>query len=141
MRAAPILTALALVGASTALTAPADAATAYKVKVTCSVPARQAERQLASNWCLNYLPDGTQTFTAKVTTSGGKAVAGIQVRWSDNANNAAFRSTNNPCVTGRSGTCSDEVVVTRPKASQKITVTASAGGASGSGFLSFAPAP
>ena len=141
MRATTALTALALLGASTALAAPAQAATTYKVKVTCTVPASQPERQLAPNWCLNYLPDGTQTFTAKVTNGSGKAVPNVQVTWSDNASNAAFRATTNPCTTGKNGTCSDEIVVNRPKVGQKITVTATVGGASGKGYLSFAKAP
>ena len=137
MRATPLLAALALAGATAALAAPAEAAGGYKVKVTCTVPSNQPERQLAPNSCFNYLPDGTQTFTAKVTNSSGKAVAGAVVQWSDNASNAAFRSGNNPCVTGRNGTCSDEIVVTRPKAGQKITVTGTSNGASGTGLLSF----
>jgi hypothetical protein len=137
MRATPLLAALALTGATAALAAPAQAAGGYKVKVTCTVPSHQQERQLAPNSCFNYLPDGTQTFTAKVTNGSGKAVVGAVVQWSDSASNAAFRSGNNPCVTGRNGTCSDEIVVTRPKASQKITVTATSNGASGTGYLSF----
>ena len=137
MRATPVLVALALTGATAALAAPAEAATGYRVKVTCSVPSSQPERQLAPNSCFNYLPDGTQTFTAKVTNSSGKAVAGAIVQWSDNASNAAFRSRNNPCTTGKNGTCSDEIVVTKPKASEKITVTATSNGASGTGYLSF----
>lgn len=125
-------------GASTALAAPASAATTYRITVTCTVPAKQPERQLAPNSCFNYLPDGTQTYTAKVTNGKGKAVPGVSVTWSDNASNATFNR-RNPCTTASNGTCANEIAVTRPKARQKITVTATAGGVSGVGYLSFRP--
>ena len=141
MRVVPTLVALALAGATAVVGGPAEAATTYKVKVTCTVPKNQPERQLAPNSCLNYLPDGTQTFVAKVVNGSGKAVPGVQVKWSDNASNAAFRAASNPCTTGSNGTCGDELVVTRPKLSQKVTVTATVGGASANGYLSFAVAP
>jgi hypothetical protein len=35
------------------------------------VPNGQPERQLAPNHCLNYIPDGTQTYTAQVRDSSG----------------------------------------------------------------------
>ena len=117
-------------------TAPAEAAT-FHVKVTCTVPKSQPQRQLAPNSCLNFIPDGTQTYSARVTDSNGRAVSGAQVQWADSATNAQFRVSNNPCTTGTNGRCSDELVVTRPRAGQVIKVTASFGGATGVGFLTF----
>jgi hypothetical protein len=116
----------------------ANAATTsgLRVTVTCSVPKAQPERQLAANSCLNYLPDGTQTFTAHVRDSSGKAVAGATVRWTDSdTRDAQFRAAQNPCVTGINGTCSAEIVDTHPSAGEKITVTATATklGATGNG--------
>src|SRR5690349_25180062 len=61
---------------SVGLTLPAQAATGYRVTVTCTVPKSQPERQLAPNPCPNYVPDGTQTYTAKVRNSSGSPVAG-----------------------------------------------------------------
>jgi hypothetical protein len=122
----------------TGLSAPAADAVTYTVKVTCTVPKLQPERQLASNSCLNYVPDGTQTFTARVTDSTGRAVSGVWVTWSDNSSAAHFRARNNPCRTGSNGTCSDELVVRNPKKGMKITVTATVGGSSGVGYLTFA---
>jgi hypothetical protein len=122
----------------TGLPAPAAQGADYTVKVTCTVPRLQPERQLAPNHCLNYLPDGTQTFTARVTDSNGRAVSGVWVTWSDNSSAARFRITKNPCKTGTNGTCSDELVVRNPKKGMKITVTATVGGSSGVGYLSFA---
>lgn len=115
----------------------ANAAGTYHVVVTCTVPKIQSERQLAPNHCLNYVPDGTQTFTAKVTNSKGRAVSGVRVTWSDNSTKAAFRTGNNPCTTGSNGTCSDELVVRSPKRGMEVTVKATAGGSSGVGYLSF----
>ena len=112
-------------------------AATYNVKVTCTVPKTQPERQLAVNSCLNYLPDGTQTFKVKVTDGSGHAVAGVQVQWSDNSSTAHFRAANNPCTTNSSGVCSDELVETKPRKGEKITVTATVGGSSGTGYLSF----
>ncbi|GAA2020862.1 hypothetical protein GCM10009740_06650 [Terrabacter terrae] len=117
---------------------PAQAATGYRVTVTCTVPKSQPERQLAPNSCLNYVPDGTQTYTAKVRNSSGSPVAGVTVSWSDSdAQDALFRINQNPCVTGSSGSCSAELVDRHPKAGEKITVTASVKGASGTGYLTF----
>jgi len=130
----------AITVAAAALTvAPASMAQAatYTVKVTCAVPKLQPERQLAPNHCLNYIPDNTQTFTAKVTDSNGRAVQGVWVTWSDNSEAAHFRLANNPCKTGTNGTCSDELLVRHPKRGMKITVTATVGGSSGVGYLSF----
>jgi hypothetical protein len=42
-----------------------------------------------------------------------------------------------PCTTATNGRCSDELVVTRPRAAQMVKVTASFGGATGVGFLTF----
>ena|SRR6476661_8105093 len=119
------------------LAAPAQAAGSYSVTVTCSVPKSQPERQLAPDSCLNYVPDGTQTFTAKVRKSDGTAARGVTVQWTDSAANANFRLAQNPCVTNSSGVCSAELVVNRPKRGQKVTVTATAGGGSDHGYLTF----
>ena len=117
--------------------ATADAAT-YTVKVTCQVPRSQPERQLAPNSCLNYVPDGTQTYTAKVTDSYGRPVAGVWVTWSDNSSTAHFRVRRNPCKTGSYGTCSDELVERSPRRGMVITVKATVGSAYGIGYLRFA---
>ncbi|WP_374968276.1 Ig-like domain-containing protein [Terrabacter sp. BE26] len=102
------------------------------------MPKTQPERQLAPNSCLNYVPDGTQTYTAKVRDSSGSPVAGVVVSWSDSdAQDALFRVNQNPCVTNSAGSCSAELVDRHPKAGEKITVTASVKGASGTGFLTF----
>ena len=83
---------------------PAAAAGGYSVKVTCSVPKSQPERQLAPNSCMNYAPDGTQTFTAHVRTSSGRPASGVWVQWSDSDNtDAKFRTAQNPCKTGSKG--------------------------------------
>jgi hypothetical protein len=126
--------------AATSAVVPATAASAaesYTVKVICTVPHSQPERQLAPNHCLNYVPDGTQTYTAKVTDSNGRAVSGVWVTWSDDSAAARFRVRKNPCKTGSNGACSDELVVRNPKRGMKITVTATVGGSSGIGYLSF----
>jgi hypothetical protein len=115
----------------------AQGATTYGVTVTCTVPQSQPERQLAPDSCLNYFPDGTQSFTAKVRKSDGTAAAGVTVMWTDSAVNAHFRSSQNPCTTNASGVCSAELVVNHPKHGQKVTVTATAGGASDNGYLTF----
>jgi hypothetical protein len=116
---------------------PAQAATTYTVTVTCTVPKSQPERQLAPDSCLNYLPDGTQTFIAKVRKGDGTAAAGMTVKWTDSATNAHFRLAQNPCTTNSSGVCSAELVVSHPKRGQKVTVTATSGGASDKGYLTF----
>ena len=86
------------------LALPAQAAVSYRVTVTCSVPKAQPERQLAPNSCLNYIPDGTQTYTAKVRDSSGSPVRGVTVKWTDSdAQDALFRINQNPCVTNSSG--------------------------------------
>jgi hypothetical protein len=130
--------AVALTGASLTVAASPASAQTYTVRVTCKVPANQQERQLAANSCLNYLPDGTQTFIARVKDSNGNAVSGVTVKWSDaDSNDAAFRSKQNPCTTGSGGTCSAEVFDAHPRDGEKITVTATAGGSTGKGYLSF----
>ncbi|MGA8980404.1 MAG: hypothetical protein WB473_14950 [Pedococcus sp.] len=116
---------------------PAQAASSYTVTVTCTVPPRQPERQLAPDSCLNYVPDGTQTFTARVRKADGTAASGVTVHWTDSAKNAHFRLAQNPCTTNASGSCSAELVVKRPRRGQKITVTATAEAASDQGYLTF----
>jgi hypothetical protein len=122
------------------MAAPASAVF-YRLTVTCKVPKGSPERQLAPNSCLNYIPDGTQTYTAHVVNDG-RPVAGVTVRWSDSDDGDAwFRVTNNPCVTGSDGTCSDELVDNSPHAGEKITATATAGSSTAKGYLTFRNAP
>ena len=117
---------------------PAAAATSYRVRVTCSVPKSQPQRQLARNWCLNYRPDGTQTFVVHVRDRRGHPVAGVSVKWADSdRRDAHFRRAQNPCTTTANGRCSAELVDTRPRAGEKITITATVGGSSAHGYLSF----
>lgn len=131
------LTAL-LAGTAAAPALTAQAASNYQIRVTCTVPRTQPERQLAPNSCLNYLPDGTQTYVAHVTTSNGRPAVGVTVRWTDSdAKDAHFRLRQNPCVTGASGTCQAEVKDTNPQRGEKITITATAGGSSAKGYLTF----
>lgn len=117
--------------------AAAETATTYRVVVTCKVPRLQPERQLAPNHCMNYLPDGTQTFVATVTDSSGRRVQGVRVSWSDDSSLAQFRVRKNPCTTGSDGSCGDELVVKRPTRSLVVTVTATVGAATAKGYLSF----
>jgi len=117
--------------------AAAETATTYHVVVTCKVPRLQPERQIAPNHCMNYLPDGTQTFDATVTDGSGRRVQGVRVSWSDNSTLAAFRVRKNPCTTGSNGSCGDELVVKRPSRCLVVTVTATVGSATAKGYLSF----
>jgi hypothetical protein len=115
------------------------AASGYRVTVTCSVPKSQPERQLAPDSCLNYVPDGTQTYTALVRDSRGKPVKGVTVTWTDSdTNDALFRVNQNPCRTDVAGTCSAELVDRHPKVGERITVRATVAGTSGTGYLRFA---
>lgn len=137
-RGMAIMGVVAAAAGVTGLAPPAQAAVTYRVTVTCTVPSSQPERQLAPNSCLNYLPDGTQTYTAKVRDSSGSPVRGIVVTWTDSdSQDALFRLNQNPCVTNSAGSCSAELVDRHPKAGEKITVTASVKGASGTGYLTF----
>ena len=67
--------AFVMVASAAATVLPASAA-GRTVTVTCDVPRSQPERQLAPNSCLNYVPDGTQTYTALVRNSSGNPVLG-----------------------------------------------------------------
>jgi hypothetical protein len=117
---------------------PATAATTYRVTVTCSVPKSQPERQLSPSSCLNYLPDGTQTYVAHVRDGSGRPVAGVSVKWSaSDTRDAHFRLAQNPCTTDSKGVCQAELKDTHPKHGETITVTATAGGSSGHGTLTF----
>jgi hypothetical protein len=118
---------------------PAEAATGYRVTVTCTVPQAQPERQLAPNSCLNYLPDVTQTYTATVLDSRGRPVAGVTVLWSDSDPTLAahFRLKQNPCVTGANGTCSAEFVDHAAKRGERIIVKATIAGDVDRGYLTF----
>jgi Bacterial Ig-like domain (group 1) len=121
-----------------ALAAAPASAVSYRVNVTCTVPRGQPERQLASNSCLNYIPDGTQTYNATVRDSSGRPVSGVPVSWSDShPGDAYFRRRQNPCTTGANGTCSAELIDRSPRSGERITVTARAGGAAGYGYLTF----
>ena len=129
----------AATGAVSVASAPtSEAATSYQVRVTCTVPKGQPERQLAPNSCLNYVPDGTQTYNAKVRNGSGNPVAGVWVQWTDsNTRDARFRPAQNPCKTNLRGVCSAELVDTNPRAGERITVKATVGGSSAVGYLTF----
>lgn len=131
-----VLTVAAVMASVTWSAVPASATTV--VAVTCSVPKSQPERQLASNSCLNYIPDGTQTYTALVKNLKGYPRSGITVTWrtSDTAD-SHFRINQNPCVTDATGTCSAEIKDIAPYKGEKITVTAVTSTASGTGYLTF----
>ncbi|MDQ2756007.1 MAG: Ig-like domain-containing protein [Actinomycetota bacterium] len=116
---------------------PASAAL-RSVTVTCDVPKSQPERQLAPNSCLNYLPDGTQTYTALVRNGNGQPVAGVKVVWSESdAKDAHFRVNQTPCYTNSAGTCSAEVKDTAPRSGERVTVKAHSSGYVGTGYLTF----
>ena len=137
-----LLTSLAAIagalGVSTLAAAPqSEAGTSYQVRVTCTVPRSQPERQLAPNSCLNYRPDGTQTYKARVRNSSGNPVAGVWVQWTDNSSDARFRSAQTPCRTNLNGVCSAELVDPTPRYGERITVTATVGGSSAHGYLTF----
>ncbi len=120
------------------LAVPATAADGYDVTVTCSVPNRQPERQLAPNHCLNYIPDGTQTYTAHVLDGNGAPAAGVTVTWTDSdPKSAKFRLRQNPCTTNDNGVCSAELIDRRPRPGKVVTVMATAGDATGVGYLTF----
>jgi hypothetical protein len=126
---------VAAISATSALPA---AATTYHVRVTCDVPNSQKERQLARNSCLNYLHDGTQTYTAHVENGRGNPVGGVWVRWHDSdRKDAHFRLPQTPCRTGPRGMCSAELVDTDPEAGEKITIRATVAGFWGRGYLTF----
>jgi hypothetical protein len=138
MRAAILSLSLVLAAASSLSTSSATAAGPYRIRVTCTVPKGQPERQLAPNACLNYVPDGTQTYIARVVNGAGRPMAGVSVRWTDtDIKDANFRIPQNPCKTSASGQCSAEVRDTKPRPGEKLTITATAGGSSANGFLTF----
>ena len=136
-----MLTAAVALGLATpAIPAAALPATtqSYHVTVTCKVPKSQPHRRLAHNSCLNYLRDGTQTYVAHVKDSAGNPVSGVTVTWADSdSTDASFRAARNPCVTGSHGTCSDELADSHPTSGERITITATAGGSSATGYLTF----
>ncbi len=130
--------AVALTGASLTVSAPPAAAQDYTVRVTCKVPPKQHERKMARNWCMNYLPDGDQTFAAHVRNGRGNPVSGVTVRWTDRDNDDAyFRPKQTPCTTGPRGRCSAEIVDRHPRDREKFAVFATAVGSTGKGYLSF----
>lgn len=127
------LTAPVLVGTAT----PA-ASSGYRIHITCKTP--QPERQLSPKDCLNYLPDGTQTFTARVTDSAGHPVAGVLVKFTDSdLRDAHFRLRHDRGRTDRTGRFSDELVDRHPRRGEIIraTVTIVSSGARDSGTLRF----
>lgn len=132
-----VLTLAAVMASVTWSAVPASAT--MVVTVTCSVPKSQPERQLASNSCLNYIPDGTQTYVAFVQNLRGHPRSGVTVTWttSDTAD-SHFRVKQNPCVTDSTGHCQAELKDMAPYKGEKITVTATIPtGASGTGYLTF----
>lgn len=127
-----------LAATAVGVASPAQAAADYRVRVTCNVPDSQPERQLAEHRCMNYLPDGTQTYNVRVRDGNGDPVVGVWVKWTDNdKDDAYFRYRQNPCKTGPRGRCSAELVDENPKDGEKITVTATVGGVSDHGYLTF----
>jgi hypothetical protein len=131
---------LAAIGSATPVApeAPTSGDTLPGVRVTCTVPKSQPERQLAPNSCVNWLPDGTQTYTARVLDRRGSPVAGAWVRWTDSdAHGAEFRPRQNPCATGPNGFCSAELDDDQPSSGEKIAVTATVGSNSARGYLTF----
>ena len=136
----PSVVALAVVMAATPSlpVSMASAVGGYTIKVTCTVPKHQPQRQLAPDSCLNYVPDGTQTYTARVVTAAGRPAVGLSVSWTDSdTKDANFRIPQNPCRTDANGQCSAEVRDTHPRAGEKLTLTATAGGSSANGYLTF----
>src|SRR3954452_19000129 len=99
-KSAIVVTALLATTAAATPALSAQAAGSYQIRVTCSVPKSQPERQLASNSCLNYIPDGTQTYVAHVTDTSGQPAAGVTVRWTDSdTKDAHIRRAQATCVT------------------------------------------
>ena len=118
--------------------ASAEAASGLQIEITCDVPKAEPDRQLASNSCLNYLPDGTQTFVAHVTNTSGRPQAGVTVKWTDSdAKDAHIRQRQVTCVTDAKGTCQAEIKDTNPQRGEKITVTAAVTGNTAKGYLTF----
>lgn len=109
----------------------------YRIDITCH--ARPIERQLSPEDCLNYIPDGTQTYTAKVTDGAGNPVSGVRVRFSDSAQDAFFRPRHVSGRTNRYGKFSDELVDRHPRRGEVIRVTATivSSGVKDSGTLRF----
>lgn len=133
-----LLLASALVAPLLAGMATPAVSSGYRIHITCKTP--QPERQLSPKDCLNYLPDGTQTYTAHVTDSAGHPVAGVLVKFSDSDRvDAHFRYRHIKGRTDRTGRFSDELVDTQPKSGEIIraTVTIVSSGASATGTLRF----
>lgn len=110
----------------------------YRISISCKTP--QPERQLSPRDCLNYLPDGTQTYTARVTDSAGHPVAGVLVRFTDSdSRDAHFRIRHVKGRTDSTGRFSDELVDTSPRSGEVIRATATivSSGASDTGSLRF----
>lgn len=128
-----------------ALTAPVLVGTAspavssgYRIHITCKTP--ESERQLSRKDCLNYLPDGTQTFTARVTDSAGHPVAGVLVEFTDSdTRDAHFRLRHDRGRTDRTGRLSDELVDYHPRSGEIIRASATivSSGVRDSGTLRF----
>lgn len=125
---APLLAAMATPAVSTG----------YRIQISCKTP--QPERQLSPKDCLNYLPDGTQTYTARVTDSAGHPVTGVLVKFTDSdSRDAHFRPRHVKGRTDSTGRFSDELVDTSPRRGEIIRATATivASGASDTGTLRF----
>jgi hypothetical protein len=82
---------------------------------------------------------GVVTFTATVKDANGILIAGVPVTWTvDKATSGITKSTTadaSVCYTGSVGTCTTTVYSW--EAPSKVTVTATAGGKSGSGYANF----
>jgi hypothetical protein len=81
----------------------------------------------------------TTTFTATVKDAGGNLLAGVPVTWSVDKATAGITKTltadSAACVTGAAGTCTTTVFSWA--APSKVTVTATAGGKTGTGYENF----
>jgi trimeric autotransporter adhesin len=81
----------------------------------------------------------TTTFTATVKDAAGSLIAGVPVTWTVDKATAAITKTasndSSTCITGTAGTCTTTVFSWA--APSKVTVTATAGGKTGTGYQNF----
>jgi hypothetical protein len=82
---------------------------------------------------------GTTTFTATVKDAAGNLLSGVPVTWSVDKATAGITKTlsvdSAACITGASGTCTTTVFSWA--APSKVTVTATAGGKTGTGYQNY----
>jgi hypothetical protein len=81
----------------------------------------------------------TTTFTATVKDAAGSLIAGVPVTWTVDKTTAGITKTaavdSASCITGTAGTCTTTVFSWA--AASKVTVTATAGGKTGTGYQNF----